>query len=93
MDFKRIDELERVQDLGRAAPWSVETDLSPEFLEAAMERGRRMRAEAFRDIFGGLARRLARALRRLVRRRVPRVPAGAHGPEAVDFDCAHGRPC
>ena len=88
MEFNRINELESLRDLERVAPWTAETGLSPEVLEAAMERGRQMRAEAFWDIFGGLAR----ALRRLARR-VPRVPAGAHGPEAIDFDCAHGRPC
>lgn len=89
MDFNRINELERLRDLGRTAPWGAETELSPEFIEAAMVRGRQMRVEAFWDIFGGLAR----ALKHLIRRRVPRVPAGAHGLDAIDYDCAHGRPC
>ena len=89
MEFDRINELRRVRDLSGQAPWTAAPQITPELLHAAMERGRELRAQAFHDVFRGLARRLGG----LIRRRVPRVPAGAHGLDAIDFDCAHGRPC
>ena len=89
MEFTRINEREHVRHIGRRAPWTAETGVSPERVRAGVARGRELHAQAVRRAFGAVAR----GLLRLIRRRLPRVPAGAHGLDAIDFDCAHGRPC
>ena len=89
MEFNRVNDLNRVRDLGSLPYWSGDGPIPVEVLRAAASRGRLLRAQALRRSASGLARAVAR----LVRRLVPRLPAGAHGPDAVDYDCAHGRPC
>ncbi len=89
MEFANLNELDRIRRLGATTPWAASGPVSPELVQAGIARGRLARALAFQAILRGLRR----ALVRLVRRALPRVPTGAHGPEAIDFDCAHGRPC
>lgn len=104
MEFNRINELRRIRRLGTGAPWTQDpaADLkgpAPETLEAAMARGRHLHAMAIRGAFAAAWRAFRRVpkkvlgLGRASRRLVPALPTGAHGPEAVNFDCAHGRPC
>lgn len=89
MEFNQINDLNRVRGLGELAYWSGDGPIPAEVLRASVSRGRQLRALAMRDALRGLAR----AASRLGRRLVPRLPAGVHGPDAVDYDCAHGRPC
>lgn len=89
MEFSRLNELNRVRDLGMLAYWNGDGPIPAEVLRTGIARGRHLRALAMRDALRGLAR----AASRLGRRLVPRLPAGVHGPDAVDYDCAHGRPC
>lgn len=93
MEFATLNETKRIRRLAATTPWVISGaatgSVSPEMVQAGIERGRMARALAFQAAVRGLIR----ALSRLARRIVPRVPAGALGPEAIDFDCAHGRPC
>ncbi len=89
MEFDRVNDLNRVRDLGSLAYWSGDGPIPVEVLRVATARGRLLRALALRRGIQGLAQAAAR----LVRRLVPRLPAGAQGPDAIDYDCAHGRPC
>ncbi len=89
MEFNRINDLNRVRALGNLGYWNGNGPIPAEVLRAGIARGRQLRALAMRDALRGLARTASRLGRRLV----PRLPAGVHGPDAVDYDCAHGRPC
>ena len=89
MEFERLNDLDRIRDLGTRVSWVPPARISPDLVEAGIARGRMAQAHAVRGAFRALGRVLARWARRVV----PRVPAGAHGPDGIDFDCAHGRPC
>lgn len=89
MEFDRLNDLNRIRHLGTGVPWVPSAAIPPEVVNAGIARGRLAQARAVRRAF----RELGRASTRLLRRIVPHPPAGAHGPNAIDFDCAHGRPC
>jgi hypothetical protein len=93
MEFHRIDQLPRYRDIGIGAPWDAVPSISPAQISAAMLSAHRLRSEAAHRTFSFLGRLLGRLIRTAMRRAVPRLPTGAHGPDAIDFKCAHGRAC